>query len=421
MTAVVDGRVQPVPSGARVPARVRRTVLRGLAVEPRDRFADMHRLRAALLPRRIPWPLATGIAVAATVGAVATLPDEPPRPGYCDRLGEQLEGVWDANVRGATKAAFARSKLPFSDETSKLVIHKLDAYAGRWLELQREVCADDSEQVAAKMACLSTRREALAALTVLLQQGSDDAVTGAADAVARLPMLDMCARSVFAVADVPPEIAEDVDRIRIATTRVRTLRNAGMSRQALEEAEVVMLDAESVGHPPSISDAALELANSLSDVGQLEEAEAAFHRALSSGVASSSHGIVAESAAGLAFIVTERNAPLDEVKRWVEIGNAALDRGVEGGSRRRAQLVGALGTAYREHDMLDDAERVFVEGLAAIRAELPEDDAALAPLLAGLGLVYSREGQTARCVELDSGRARPPAALVRIGASRTMR
>ena len=393
VSAVVGGDVRPVPAGARVPMRLRRVVLRGLAVDPGERFADMQRLRIALLRRRIPWPIATGVTVAAVVGAVATLPGASEQVGYCDRVAEQLDGVWDADVRAAVVSALSNSKLPFARESSALVIDKLDAYAERWLALQRDACEDDSEHVAGKMACLSTRREALAALTVLLKDGSDQAVLGAADAVARLPMLEPCARPGFAVADVPAEIAEDVDRIRIAATRVRTLRNAGMSRQALEEAETALRDAESVAHPPSLSEAALELANSLSDVGRLDEAEAAFHRALSAGVASSSHGIVSEAAAGLAFIATERDAPLQEVQRWVEIGNAALARGAKGGSRRRAQLVGALGTALREHRRLDEAAEVYVEGIRAMRSELSDDDAALAPLLAGLGLVYSRDGR----------------------------
>lgn len=83
---IFEGRITPAPRGARVPARVRAALLRGLAIAPADRFQSMDallaELRAATAPRR--WKkiavvvallvVALGVGVGRTVSATPTTP-----------------------------------------------------------------------------------------------------------------------------------------------------------------------------------------------------------------------------------------------------------------------------------------------------------------------------------------------------------
>src|SRR5512132_551785 len=82
--AVSRGEVRPAPRGSRVPARVRRALLRGLAVDPAARHPTMSALLAALAPTRRGRIAAVvaGVAVAVAVAAavVVATARRPPDP-----------------------------------------------------------------------------------------------------------------------------------------------------------------------------------------------------------------------------------------------------------------------------------------------------------------------------------------------------
>lgn len=64
--AVIEGRMNPEPKGASVPARLRKVLLRGLSTDPARRYPSMEALLAELAPapvRRGRWPLAVGASV----------------------------------------------------------------------------------------------------------------------------------------------------------------------------------------------------------------------------------------------------------------------------------------------------------------------------------------------------------------------
>ena len=82
-----------VPSTAKVPARIVKTLRRGLAVAPGERFATMSELLAAL--RHEPWPLAARVAAltgaVGTGAAVASLVLAPAPPADCESRAELAE------------------------------------------------------------------------------------------------------------------------------------------------------------------------------------------------------------------------------------------------------------------------------------------------------------------------------------------
>jgi len=74
--AVTVGEVRPAPKGSSVPASLRRILLRGLAVDPEDRWPSMEALLEALDGVEAPRPPIGGLAVTAAevlVGAAAAL------------------------------------------------------------------------------------------------------------------------------------------------------------------------------------------------------------------------------------------------------------------------------------------------------------------------------------------------------------
>ena len=75
MAAMQAGMVRPAPKGTTVPAALRKVLLRGLAVDPAERWPSMHELLFELerlvLPRRWRGIAGAGVAVAAIAGVVA--------------------------------------------------------------------------------------------------------------------------------------------------------------------------------------------------------------------------------------------------------------------------------------------------------------------------------------------------------------
>src|SRR5262249_19686825 len=142
--AVVAGDVRDPPAGTKVPARVRRAVLRGLSVGKTERHPSMHALLAALAPRSRTRLLVVGggvtVAGAAPATAGAAAPTARSTGPTCTGIEQQLAGTWDGARRDAVRTAFAATGAPAAPGYAEAVIRKLDAYAAQWVEGAVDVC-----------------------------------------------------------------------------------------------------------------------------------------------------------------------------------------------------------------------------------------------------------------------------------------
>ncbi len=144
--AVTEGRLREPPSGADVPARIRQILERGLAVDPKARHPAM----AQLLPhlaRRTSSTFRTAFATAALASALAVAfgiwyarADQAPDP--CATAGDELQGVWDAEVKTAAKAAFVASGRPHANATYTRVETVLDGHAAAWAAMRVDACRE---------------------------------------------------------------------------------------------------------------------------------------------------------------------------------------------------------------------------------------------------------------------------------------
>jgi serine/threonine protein kinase len=112
LTAIVEGCIAPPPQGRRVPGRLHRLLLRGLACEPGDRWATMdalveelEQIRARALPSWIAAPVA---AVAGLAGRVArgasvlpTLSAPPTQPAAVGRVAQPTRRLQVVKVPSA--------------------------------------------------------------------------------------------------------------------------------------------------------------------------------------------------------------------------------------------------------------------------------------------------------------------------------
>ncbi|MEM6989907.1 MAG: serine/threonine-protein kinase [Myxococcota bacterium] len=405
--AIGQGRIDGNPTCAGVTHRNRRALLRGLQADPGDRFGNMRELARALQRRRVPWPWVVGVGVAGvTVAAIGARDREVPLPSYCDDVAARLDQVWDDAMRSQTRAAFERTEIRFAPQAAAHVVEQLDAYAAGWVEAQSEACERQaregpSDQLAATMACLSTRHEALEALAGVVVQAQPQTVGGAADAVARLPSVGACAGAATTATPPPEELAAPVAALNKRSARARALRDAGMTRQAVDAAAALVSEARTVGFAPAIAEAEVMHANALADTGQFAEAEGAYHRALSGGVATQSHRVVADAAAGLGYLELERE-DTKEVERWVAMATAALDAADDTDVLRRGQLLAMLGTVLRLDNRFDESEAAYRSAIAAMEPRVAPTHVAFAAQYSGLSLTLARKGESREAATLSA-------------------
>ena len=390
--------VRGAPPRCKVPQRLRRVVLRGLSEKPSHRFTDMRALAAAFRRRRLPWPLVAGGAVATVSAVAASATGSPPAPRvYCDTVATHLEGVWDDDTRDRLREAFASTKLAFSVSAADNAIASLDAYANQWVGAQTDACqqqltTSNDGSVTATMACLAKRRASLEALVGVVTQADARIVTGAADALARLPEIDVCTTAVAGEQTPPPELADRVAALDKALRRAHALRDTGLTKEALEAAQLLLEDAKSVAFAPMLGAAETTLGDALADAGRLDEAENAYHRGLSVGVASQHHRTIADASAGLASAAEERDAD-SEVERWVAMGNAALDAAHDPDTLRRVRLLTMLGVVQRKQVRLHESEATYRAAIRTMETTIEESHVAYSALYSGLGLTLSKMGE----------------------------
>ena len=155
-------RQPPVPPHDHdVPGRVVEALVRGLAIEPAARHADMHAFVRALAAtrRRRRGVAATASGLAAIgligVGIAGTRMFGSTASDPCARGSATFDEAYD-DVR----AASLRIALADDPKAADVVIARLDRAATRWHDAHRATCNPDSEppQAAATTACLDARR-----------------------------------------------------------------------------------------------------------------------------------------------------------------------------------------------------------------------------------------------------------------------
>jgi serine/threonine protein kinase len=114
--AKLSAQVISPPSGARVPARLRKALLRGLRTDPADRWPTMQALVAEierdLWPRRLPWILAVAGLLAAPVAYLTqSMASEVPGATCAEAYSERISTVWNDHVRRELSQHFGRADI----------------------------------------------------------------------------------------------------------------------------------------------------------------------------------------------------------------------------------------------------------------------------------------------------------------------
>ncbi|MCA9692305.1 MAG: serine/threonine protein kinase [Myxococcales bacterium] len=296
--AVTRGQLRPIPRGAGAPSWIAPLLVRGLAVDPKDRWPTMAELLARL--RDDPRPrrrrrVALGGAALALLAAGGSYGAHrvslAQAAAACQAAGEALDEVWGDDARVALTQAMERAATPFARSTSARTIPWIDAYAAAWRDARVEVC--DAADVAGTWdatlrddayACLDERRAHLSHLIETLRSTDDASVRmNAVAAASSIPTVAACVDADrLRTAPKPPSDAAtrgEVRRVRDVLAQATALLAAGASKEALAAATEAVEGAEALAWPPLQAEAALVLGAAQDKRADYKSAEASLESA----------------------------------------------------------------------------------------------------------------------------------------------
>ncbi len=405
MTNVTSGSVRAIPRSASVPRWIRRAVLKGLATEPEERHPSMEALLAALArdPRRLwrRWGAVVLPSAVLAIGLFAYQRDSDTNATYCDDVQSQLAQRWDAPTKDAIRTAFTATDKPYAASTWATTERHIDAWAERWVELQRAACRADVEGtqpqalLALRMSCLERHLGELAALTEVLAVADADTVERAVDAATALPDSSVCEDVERLASRIDGLGSAEARTIRqeldVVIARAQVLRNTGRYEDALAEAQHALDRATEAGDRWIAADAITILGDIAGSRGQLEDAERLYHRAMSSALASDNSKVVVQVAIGLLWVGSEVGQTPDEAERWFEHGSAALER-LGPNPELSAQLHEAIAASLLRQRAYEDAEAHMQTSLSLRTQAFGADHPSLDSTWTNFGGLYMSTG-----------------------------
>ena len=401
LSNVSAGRVRPPPPGRSVPRWLRRACLRGLALDPSQRFDGMHALVRALEggPVRA-WRLRglAAVAVLAAVGAGAAAIAGQRRAqaiARCEAEGESIAAVWNEGRRTELQAAIVGSGVPDAEATVDRVTPWLDAHAEQWADARADACLRteveqvwDEERFDRSVWCLDDRKRALDALLATMGRREPAAVHRVVEAAAALTPVEPCLdEHVLQRQPAPPRQERDaVAAVRDELSRATALHNAAAYDEALDAARGALAQAEELHSTALVGECRFRVGEVLEEKGAFAEAERALEDAYFEAVEGGASELAIDSARALAFLVAYRFSRFADAMRWWRQSDV-LDRQLpDPNGLRRGQSLARLAMVHRAAGEYAKAEEAGLRAVALLEGALGPDHPGVARVLTGLGL-----------------------------------
>lgn len=399
LAAIRRGIPAPPVVRRRVPAWLRRAILRGLADDPQRRWPSMQAWSKAVEARR-GRPRRTAIFAALggiVLGAAAVLASSPSAEAPCARVGETIASTWNAERRDAVERAFEATKLAYARESWIRVDTTLEAWAQAWSRMREDACAathvrheQSDELLDLRMRCMDRHRGEYDALVTAFESADAEVVPRAVSAARALPPLDDCAdldalsRDGSTIADAVP----DEMHARLAGARAATA--TGRYTAALPDAQQLARDAEDAGHLELAGRAHLAVATLQDRAADYAAAEASTKTAIALADRAGDDSTRASAQTFLVSLLAQQRQ-LPRAHDWAELARASVQR-LGNPPRLVATLAASHGNALYADGRYEEALARRREALALRETFLDEDDPQLADSHYGLGTVLQDLG-----------------------------
>ena len=330
--------IQEPPRDAKVPAWVRRAVMRGLSLEPSERFASMEALLTALsqeqrLARRRRWMGAAALgtlALTAVGGAVVW------RSRVCAGGERLMSEVWSGPAHDQVRASFQKSGGPLAEQMFQRAASVLDLYASSWTRQHTEACeatrlrGERSELLwSQQVVCLERRRGDMRALVKVLGEADRKGVEKSLDAVYALSSPEDCA-NLEALAELQPRPADPTRRAELQTLEarlgeVKALLDVSHYPEALAQARRLAPQVEATGYPPLMAEQRFHEGWLQALLGEKQEGARLLEQAVYDATTGRADRLEVSILNKLLYVTGERKH-YEDAARWARLGEATVRR-----------------------------------------------------------------------------------------------
>jgi tetratricopeptide (TPR) repeat protein/predicted Ser/Thr protein kinase len=415
-TRVLAGVVVTPPG--RVPGRLRRALLRGLRVDPAQRFPDMPALLAELERVRRGRPLAwlglgvLALGIGAALGGRWSAPEEP--ADVCDSSAAQARAVWGPARRAAVRRAFLATERADAGVLWSQVAEQLDGYVDEWARGHAAACheamagegprrprADLSEGPYLTMACLDRSLGELRGLTDAFIADADAVIGNAVKAAYKLRPLEECrARPVLALLTTPPAdpaTAVQVQALAGKLDEISALLKAGDTGRGVPLAREAAVQARALGHDHTTAEALVLLGSLESLAGEYAAAERSLFEAALLAERGDNRAALARARTELVFVIGYGQRRFDEALQWGELADNTMHQLGRGGALE-VRLRSARGLVLRARGDLPAARGELLAALSLAESTLGPDNPGVATALGNLAAVQAAAGERAAAI-----------------------
>jgi tetratricopeptide (TPR) repeat protein len=414
--AADPGRRPPaltLPHEPKLPANLRRALLRGLAWDAAERYPSMSELLAELsLDQRLITQRRMAIGVVALLAVVAAglgvVQATRPSSAVCQGAERRLAGVWDQGVRDGVRRAFIEADPGGGERTAGLVVDSLDRYTRRWVATRTDACeatrirGEESEGILSlRTICLDRRLHQVEVLGKLFRAADIKLVQKAVDAVLELPDLGACDAAVLSAAPAPPEDPEvraRIESVGQALDEARALYGAGRYKLALPLASSAAEEATALRYWPLTSEALFWKGWLLERTGDSQQAEAVLRQAVVAAQIARSDVDQVRALSKLVFVNGNSLGRFEESRFFADaaqvllasLGNEELE------FELRMQLGSVLGSKGKSQEAMAEYRRALEVADRAVGPDHPRKGM----LLSNLAAVGSVTGRYDEALEL---------------------
>jgi len=398
--SIATGNVR-FPTQPRIPRWLRHALVRGLAVEPEQRFPSMEALLRALALQRRPvlyWTGWAGIGLAcfAVLLGLRRTSDEH----HCGRGATELAGIWDAERKAAVRQAVAKDDTPQSVWRWTYLEAELDAFAKTWVDSYRDHCEKTKRgEQSAELAdlqthCLNSRQDRLRHLTALLVAEDPIVIEGALDAIRGVGRLEPCSavEVLEARIPIPADLATrtQVESIRRELVRAEVLEKAGQYKDAIPVVDRLVSEATRLGYRPIEAEALYRRGTVQTFMGEYAAAEQSLRDAAFAAESGRHDVYAAEAWISLIGLASHDLGVLERAYEYAKHARAAIDRlGYD--PTREAVYNFQMAKIYRL-DSQPQKQSEAVRRTIELIDELDDEFEAIR-ILEGIGFEYADQGE----------------------------
>jgi|GEM_PF-2546460 len=382
---------QVVPTARRIPAAgldraISGALRRGLEADPARRFASMAALVDAMVTvpqrrRRTRRVAAAAVVLSAAVGAVAYGASR--QPALCTGADAALAGVWNDAREDAMRDAVAAVDVQAVDVDAESIAQALDAYAQAWKAQHTEICEATSvrkEQSEAtmdvQMMCMARARGRFDAAVDIFIDADEGVLRNANPTLESLIPLPECLDLELLAAKkavpIPKGQQAAVDALDEGLARSHVQLAAGRFREARDSAAEVLAGAREIGYDPMVAEGQYQLAASMAQRGDFEDAKPRGREALRIGLEYGQIDLTLMAASLLAFIESHAGTR-ESAQAYETMALGLLDR-PEIAPRLRTNAMVDLATVVYDSGRFLEARTLYEQALEETIALRGEDD-----------------------------------------------